>query len=101
MNFSLRHTSEHRLGMILAFGSLLWSGTYNALAKGLTPYVSPVTLLLLSEALTALFIALTFGIVPLGRKMMRLDKRTVRIAAIVGLFNSAIAPLLWFSAAAV
>ena len=97
MIFFGRDISQRRLGMTLAFGSLLWSGTYNALAKGLTPYLSPISLLLISEALTALFIVLTYGIVPLFKKFLRLDAKTIRIAAGVGLLNSAIAPLLWFS----
>ena len=58
---SLYQKNQYRLGMVLGFGALLWNGTYNALAKGLTPFLSPVTLLLLSETLTALFIILTFG----------------------------------------
>lgn len=89
--------TQRRLGMTLAFGALLWSGTYNALAKGLTPYLSPISLLLISEALTALFIVLTYGLVPLLKKFVKLDGRTIRIAAGIGLLNSAIAPLLWFS----
>src|SRR3989344_1750919 len=63
---ALTHTSsQYRLGLVLAFGSLLWGGTFNALAKGLTPFLSPMTLLVLSEALTALFIIITFGVVSL------------------------------------
>ena len=50
MNF-FHHDSQRRLGLVLAFGALVWSGTYNALAKGLTPYLSPMTLLLLSALL--------------------------------------------------
>jgi drug/metabolite transporter (DMT)-like permease len=88
---------NHRLGLILAFGSLLWGGTYNALAKGLTPFLSPMSLLILSESLTALFIALTFGVVPLVRELAKMDRKTIRMSIIVGLLNSALAPLLWFA----
>lgn len=88
---------EYRLGIILAFGSLLWSGTYNALAKGLTPFLSPTTLLLLSEALTALFIVMTFGVFPLFKEFSKLDGKSIRYAIIVGLLSSGLAPLLWFT----
>ncbi len=88
---------QKRLGLVLAFGTLVWSGTYNALAKGLMPFLSPVTLLLLSEALTAAFIILTFGLVPLLKKMVKMDNASIRMAIIVGLLNSAVAPLLWFT----
>lgn len=97
MIFFGRDISQRRLGITLAFGSLLWAGTYNALAKGLTPYLSPISLLLISETLTALFIILTYGFVPLMKKFLRLDGKTIRIAAGIGLLNSALAPLLWFS----
>jgi len=96
MNF-FHHDSQRRLGLVLAFGALVWSGTYNALAKGLTPFLSPMTLLLLSEALTAVFIILTFGLVPLLKKLMKMDAASIRMSIIVGLINSAIAPLLWFT----
>lgn len=96
MDFS-RYNSQQRLGLVLAFGALIWSGTYNALAKGLTPFLSPMTLLLISEALTAVFIILTFGLVPLLRKFAKMDAASIRMSIIVGLINSAIAPLLWFT----
>ncbi|MBP7114491.1 MAG: DMT family transporter, partial [Candidatus Peribacteraceae bacterium] len=70
---------------------------YNALAKGLTPFLSPMTLLLLSETLTAAFIILTFGLVPLLKKFVKMDAKSIRMAIIVGLMNSAVAPLLWFT----
>ncbi len=88
---------ERRLGLLLAFGALIWSGTYNALAKGLTPFLSPITLLILSEALTAMFIVMTFGLVPLLREFVKLDAKSFRICVIYGLLNSALAPLLWFT----
>lgn len=97
MFFSPTNRSQEHLGMTLAFGSLLLGGTYNALAKGLTPFLSPMSLLILSEALTAFFIVMTFGIVPLIRKLFVLDWKTLWIAVFVGFLNSAIAPLLWFS----
>lgn len=88
---------ERRLGILLAFGALVWSGTYNALAKGLTPYLSPMSLLILSEVLTAVFIVMTFGLVPLLRQMVRLDAKSFRMCVIYGIFNSVLAPLLWFT----
>ncbi len=97
MDFRPNDTHERKLGFILAFGALLWTGTYNALAKGLTPFLSPISLLILSEALTAIFIILTFGLVPLVKKLMKMDGKSIRMAIIVGLLNSALCPLLWFT----
>jgi len=95
--FSSVPQSQHRLGIILAVGALVWSGTYSSLAKGLTPFLSPVTLLLLSEALTALFIIATFGAVPLLRALSKMSAKLIWIAILIGVLNSAIAPFLWFS----
>jgi drug/metabolite transporter (DMT)-like permease len=88
---------QHRLGILLAFGAVIWSGTFNALAKGLTPFLSPVTLLLLSETLTAVFIIATYGFFPLFKKLLAIDGRSLCICLIYGLLNSAIAPMLWFT----
>lgn len=88
---------EQRLGYTLAFSTLLFAGSYNALAKGLTPFLSPVSLLILSEALTAVFILMTFGVVPLFRKFLEMDRKSVCIAILVGLISSTVAPLLFFS----
>ena len=92
-----RNDNKERLGLMLAFGALVWSGTYNALAKGLTPFLSPLTLLIMSETLTAVFIILTFGLVPLLKRLVKMDKASIRMSIIVGLMNSAVAPLLWFT----
>lgn len=90
-------SNERQLGMILGFGTLLWSGSYVALAKGLTPFLSPITLLLLSETLVAIYIVMTFGLVPLLRELLKMTPTAVGIAMIVGLLNSAIMPYLWFT----
>lgn len=94
---TLYQQNQYRLGIMLAFGALLWNGTYNALAKSLTPYLSPIPLLLLSEGLTAAFIIITFGIVPLLQQLRKLDAHTIRMCVLIGLLNSAIAPLLFFT----
>lgn len=88
---------QYHLGIVLGFGALLWNGTYNALAKGLTPFLSPVTLLLLSEALTALFILMTFGLFPLLKELKKMDRKSIVMSVVVGLFCSAVAPLLFFT----
>lgn len=97
MESSQKAQAEYRLGILLAIGTLVWSGTYSSLAKGLTPFLSPVTLLLLSEMLTAVFIIVTFGVVPLFKALNSLSIRLFFIAMLVGLLNSALAPFLWFS----
>ncbi len=94
--FSLR-SSKKKLGVTLAFGALIFGGTYGALAKGLTEYLSPISLLLASETLTALFVLITLGIIPIFKAVSKMDLPTFLMAALVGVLNSAIAPWLWFA----
>ncbi len=89
--------SAQRLGMTLAFGALIFGGSYGALAKGLTEYLSPISLLLVSEGLTALFLVFTLGLLPLCKALRKLKRSHVLWAATVGLLNSALAPFLWFT----
>ncbi len=92
----LRNPDQRNLGLLFAFGSLLCTGTYSALAKGLTPFLSPASLLVLSEALTAFFVVMTFGAVPLLRELAKMNMKTVGMCVLIGLINSGLAPLLWF-----
>lgn len=96
MLFPLRQSDQRSIGLLYAFAALLCAGTYSALAKGLTPYLSPVSLLVISEALTAAFVVFSFGAVPMLRAMAKLNLKTAGICMLTGLLNSAIAPLLWF-----
>lgn len=86
----------HDLGITLAFGSVLFNGTYNAFAKGLTDFLSPISLLLLSEALTATFVLLTIGLFPLIGILSRIRGKEFMAAILVGALSSGIGPLLWF-----
>lgn len=97
MQLCKRERSQYTLGLTLAFGTLLVTGTYNSLAKGLMPFLSPMSLLVLSEALTGVFVIATFGLVPLLREFMKLDGKSLRMCIVIGLLNSAVAPLLWFT----
>lgn len=85
-----------KLGYALAIGSVLFDGTYSALAKGLTPFLSPITLLVLSESLTASFVVITLGLFPLMKAIRLISRRKILIGCLIGILNSAIAPLLWY-----
>lgn len=89
--------SQEGVGISLAFIAVIFSGTYIAFAKGLTPYLSPLSLLLISEALTAIFVVMTIGIVPIFTALFTLDGKTIFFAALVGILSSGIAPVLWFT----
>jgi drug/metabolite transporter (DMT)-like permease len=80
----------------MIFGSLLFEGTYNALAKDVTHFLSPMSLVILSESLTAFFVIATIGIISLGRELLRANGRELFTAMLIGVLNSALAPYLWF-----
>lgn len=88
--------NEHKLGFVLAFGAMLFGGTYSPLAKALSPYLSPIPLLLLSESLTALFIVATLGLLRLVNSIASMRGRELFFAVVVGVLNSGLAPYLWF-----
>ncbi len=94
--FFFSSNKQLQLGYIFAIGSLLSSGSFNALAKDLSPYLSPLSLIFLSESLTAFFIILSFGFFPLCTLCSELPRRDVFWAFVVGLFNSVLSPLLWY-----
>ena len=52
------------------------SSTYNSFAKEVGTALSPLTLLVLSETLTAFFVILAFGFLPTMRSILRLDRNT-------------------------
>lgn len=95
--FRERYSTADRAGTSLAFGALILYGTYNAFAKTLTVYLSPISLLLLSEALTALFVVITIGLLPLTQILFKSTGKHILVAIAIGILSSGIAPLLWFN----
>ncbi len=100
-SYTLRHRRQlhalEKTGYVFALGSVIFDGTYGSLAKGLTEFLSPVTLLLLSEGLVATFVILTLGLLPLIRQIARLSQKQLLVGLLVGVLNSGIAPFLWFT----
>ncbi len=72
------------------------SSTYNSFAKEVGTALSPLTLLVLSETLTAFFVILAFGFLPTMRSILRLDRKYMAPLIALGLLNGLIAPLLLF-----
>ncbi len=84
-------------GLIFTLGTLIFEGTFSALAKGLTEYLTPVALLVISELLTAFFVSISIGLVPIIRTIVRMKPHILLVAIAVGLLNSGLAPFLWFT----
>lgn len=77
-------------------GTILAGSTYNGFAMPLTNVLSPLSLLFVSEVLTAFFVLLSFGAVPTFRALLKVQRRHVTALIAVGLLSSVLGPLLWF-----
>lgn len=84
-------------GISLAL-SLVSGSTFNAFAKELRTAFSPLSLLFVSELLTAFFVLFSFGVVPVFRKLAALRKRELRWLLTMGTLSGIMGPLLWFTA---
>lgn len=77
--------------------NIIAAATYNPFAKLLTDHLSSLSLLLLSEVLSALFILMSFGAVPILKALASTKKKDILPLLWIGLATGAAAPLLWFS----
>ena len=89
--------SANGVGWLALVTTIIAGATYSSFAKNVSQALSPLTLLFLSELLTALIVLFSFGTVPLFRRMLRLPRRSLLPLLAVGILNSVIAPLLWFA----
>ncbi len=76
--------------------SVIAGGTTNAFAKVLGTWLSPISLLFLSEVLMCAFVLFSFGLMPTLRKLSRVPKAWFAPMVLVGLLNSTLAPMLLF-----
>lgn len=91
-----QQVSQRAIGWIALSILLLCASTYNTFAKSLSDALSPVTLVLLSEALTGFFVLLSFGTVPTLRGLLRLPVSSVPYLLLVGLLSGVIGPFILF-----
>lgn len=89
--------SEKAIGMIALAICILSGSTFNAFSKELSGHMSPLFLIFISEALTALFITFSFGLVPTFQTVRNLGRSPILSMFIVGLLAGVLGPLLFFS----
>ncbi len=88
--------SQETIGWTMLFLMLAANSTYSAFAKVLTGSLSPLSLVFLSEVLTALFLALSFGLLPIIRELRSLPRTKFIPLIFVGITSSLAAPFLLF-----
>lgn len=89
--------SSPAIGWISLGVMVVAASTYNSFAKTLTDSLSPMTLVCLSELLTAFFVLFSFGALPMVRKMFTLRDSFLLPMFAIGILSGVIAPLLWFA----
>lgn len=75
---------------------ILTSSTYNSFGKELATALSPFTILVLSEALTAFFVVLAFGFLPTLNKVLMIRMGSIVPLLALGIMNGAVAPYIFF-----
>ncbi len=89
--------SSVAIGWMMLCVTVLSAGTYSGFAKVLTSALAPLAFVFVSEFLTAMFVLLSFGAMPMLRKLMQLDKKLYLPLLVVGLTSGTAAPLLMFA----
>ena len=91
------HSSSDTVGWLAFVGMVLAAGTYYSFAKALSIELSPLTLVLLSEFLTATFVLFSAGAFPTIRSFIKLS-REQRLGILgIGLTSGIAAPTLLFT----
>lgn len=85
------------VGSIALAVSILAGSTFNAFAKTLTNVLSPLSLLFVSEVITAFFVLFTFGAIPTLAKVARAVRSRAFPLLAIGSCSGIFGPLLWFT----
>lgn len=92
-----RAMTDAGIGWLALSTSILAGATYNSFAKVLSPSLSPLSLVFVSELLVLLFVLVSFGFVPIMRSCRTLSRKDVAWLFIIGSINGLIGPALWFT----
>lgn len=93
----VRHLRASTVGWIALVVMVLAGSTTTAFAKQLTGYFSPLSMLFLSEVMLLLFAVLSFGLVPIAKRLRRIRKTTILPLLTAGVLNGVLAPVFWFT----
>ncbi len=86
------------IGGIALTLSLVAGSTFSGFAKELGSAFSPLSLLFVSELLTAFFVLFSFGFLPVARTIAKLTKKELRWLLFMGALSGIAGPMLWFTA---
>lgn len=77
--------------------SIVSASTNAAYGKELTSAISPLSMLFISEMLGGLFLAVSFGLMPMIRQFSRLSAKKRHTLLLNGIITGIVGPYLWFA----
>lgn len=89
--------ASRSIGWIALSVMILASSTHNSFSKALTEALSPLSIVFLSEFLTAFFIFLSFGTLPTIRTLLHVHQKEIAPLLLFGILNGIIAPFFLFT----
>lgn len=88
--------SETAIGSICLAVCILAGSTFNGFSKELSGFLTPLSLIFISECLTACFVVFSFGLLPTVRKLRTFSRSEMLSMLIVGLLAGVLGPMLFF-----
>jgi drug/metabolite transporter (DMT)-like permease len=82
-------------GVSLTF-MIIAGSVYPVFGKQLTSAFSPLSLLFIGEMMGGLFILMSFGLIPLIKKMLRIPRKKLLLLMLISFTSGVVAPYLWF-----
>ncbi len=89
--------SSSAIGWLALATSTLAAATYSPFAKSLSPLLSPLSLIFVSECLVLAFVFLSFGALPVLKTCLRLRRTDIMWLLCIGSLNGIVGPMLWFT----
>lgn len=89
--------TEAGVGWLTLSLCVLSGSTFNVFAKTLSPSLSPISLVFISEIIVLSFILFSFGLFPVARSFRSLDRSSLVKLFAMGCFSGVVGPSLWFA----
>lgn len=97
IRWKTRSLTDTAVGGVALGVSIIAGSTFAGLSKQLRSALSALSLLFVSEMLTAFFVLFSFGFLPVFKSYLRIDRKKIKWLLIMSAFSGIGGPMLWFS----